>query len=841
MPPQQQNMFQAEARLLDFITPAIDKMASKSKSGFRKLEKSARKAALIIKNVFKDAGKSIADFAKRFGPTAIAIGLTTKAIMLLGQAIEFAKTKAIEFEKTMSKVKAIITGDNVKAFQKLSKEARRLGETTVFSATESGQAFVEMGKLGFKTGEIIASTADVLALAAASSTDLAQASAVVVKTLNQFNLESDQAGRLTDVMASSFINSALDIDKFQESMKFAGLSARLAGLTFEETTAILAIMADNNLDASIAGTSLNQMLIQLVKPGSKANQVFKRFGLESATVIEKMKFLASSGIDVGEVFELLDVRAGRAANVLFENIDVLENMAEGFKDVEGEAQRMADTMLDNVAGAQKILESVSEGLAIALGEAFGSDKRTRIELYTEAIQNATKWVRDHQKEIKKVSALLSGILTTSFTIAIETVGAFANGLDRVNRILDRIRGGVNEAKKQMELFNTAIDDRDSLERLIELRRRFDDIQESGKAVTERTGIFGNIIRTINPELEKINARVKAIAGASFEEAKGQELTLQFLEKRAGAIDKVKIAQDLLNNAQKTVKPTPTPIDLGAPPKEDATLKKARLDAEREIKRLAKEADRVSEEEFTEFMAQTHEGRLQLLENELIEKSVLLKQHGQSTKALEDNITRKIQEENIKRNKSNEELRKKDSDRELRKRREKIATNQMLVGSISNLAQAITTSEKMQQRIALISSIIQGALAIQKAVASAAPPLNLPAIIATSALAAANTATIARQAFVHGGFPHGRNANIRVNERGQEAVLNAGAVRDIGVGNINAMNSGQGLNKSIVNEITYAPTINVTGDTPKDFLDVLREDKEGFSDLIRDVKDRGFLE
>ncbi|MCH7928857.1 MAG: hypothetical protein IID03_12895, partial [Candidatus Dadabacteria bacterium] len=167
----------------------------------------------------------------------------------------------------------------------------------------------------------------------------------------------------------------------------------------------------------------------------------------------------------------------------------------------------------------------------------------------------------------------------------------------------------------------------------------------------------------------------------------------------------------------------------------------------------------------------------------------------------------------------------------------------LISQGSRGLQALTSNEKDAQRIALAASIIQGFLAVQRALANPpGPPVTILSSIATGILAAGNTAVIAAQAFQTGGFPPGANTLIKVNERGQEAVLNAGAVRDIGVGNINAMNSGQGLNKTIVNEITYAPTINVEGEAPRDLIDILREDKEAFAKFFKeDIEERGFFE
>jgi len=55
--------------------------------------------------------------------------------------------------------------------------------------------------------------------------------------------------------------------------------------------------------------------------------------------------------------------------------------------------------------------------------------------------------------------------------------------------------------------------------------------------------------------------------------------------------------------------------------------------------------------------------------------------------------------------------------------------------------------------------------------------------------------IASQKFARGGYPTGRNALATLNDDprgGQEAVLNAGAVKNLGFGQINALNAGRGL-------------------------------------------------
>jgi TP901 family phage tail tape measure protein len=331
---------------------------------------------------------------------SIGAGFVGTALIFnkLRQAIEYITRSTIEFEKTLSKVKAIVE-PTAADFIKLTNKARELGETTAFTASQAGQAFVEMGKLGQKTADIIKNSTAVLDLAALSQSELSAAAETTIKTMNQFNMVSEDSNHLVDVMAKSFTSSALDMNKFSESMKYVGTTASMVGVSVEETTAMLAVMADRGVEASMAGTSLNQAFIQLTNKSSKANKMFEKMGLESASFKEKLLALKESNIDVGEAFGLLDVRAARALNVIMNNIPNVERLTESFENADGAARKMADTMLDNVAGAITILKSAQEGLAIAIGESFGKDKQETIELYTDKIREATRIVKAHEEEI----------------------------------------------------------------------------------------------------------------------------------------------------------------------------------------------------------------------------------------------------------------------------------------------------------------------------------------------------------------------------------------------------------------------------------------------------------
>ena len=410
-----QEVLAVEARLKDFISQnlkTIDNNMKKFSNNAKQQGNKAAQAMTPFEKAIKGAKEGMLNFAKTFGPAALAMAVLSKAIFSVGAAIAFVQEKTIAFEKTMSKIKAILN-PTAKEFKNLSDRAKELGQNTVFSASQAGQAFVEMGKLGFEANQIIGASEGVLNLAAVAQINMAEAATISIETLNQFELSASQSTEIVDVMAKSFSTSALDINKFKESMKFVGPVANAAGLSLTETTAALGTLANQGVNGSIAGTSLRFMLIELINPSSKVNKLLKANGIEAETFSEKLNAIRELGLPAGEMMSLFGRRAAAASNILIRKTKAMDDYTKVLEDANGTGKRMAATMLDNVAGATIILKSAQEGLAIAIGEAFSDEKQKRIEGYTENVKNATKIISLHKDGLN--------ILSKAYTIFVETL------------------------------------------------------------------------------------------------------------------------------------------------------------------------------------------------------------------------------------------------------------------------------------------------------------------------------------------------------------------------------------------------------------------------------------
>jgi len=366
-----------------------------------KVSKAYRRVSNSVQKQNKKIDSSLTSLTKRFGPMIAGLVGVTAGLTAVGKGIRFVTERSRAFESSLSKVKAILKPTQ-KEFRTLSDRAKELGRTTSFSASQAADAFVELGKLGLTANQILAASADVLNLAAAAQTDMAIAATATAEVLAQFGLPATEATRVVDVMAKSFTTSALDMDKFSESMKFVGATASQMGVPLESTTAALAALASQGISGSMAGTALRRVMLDLFDPTSKAGKIIELTANDTRTLSERLEVLQSKNLSTARIKNTFGLLATTSAAILIKGAQNVKKFDDILNDAEGTAKQMADTMLDNVVGATKILESAQEGLALALGESFGKGTQSRITAVTEDISELTVMVERFSERFEKL-------------------------------------------------------------------------------------------------------------------------------------------------------------------------------------------------------------------------------------------------------------------------------------------------------------------------------------------------------------------------------------------------------------------------------------------------------
>ena len=336
----------------------------------------ARKA----ENQTKKVESSLTGLAKKAGGVALAF-FGTQGIV---NAFSSATQTGAEFEQNLKNL-GVISGATGGKLKQLEQSALRLGGSTKFTASQIANLQIEFSKLGFTSDEILQVTEGTLNLSTAFGTDLASTAEIAGSTLRAFGLDASETTRLTDVMATSFSSTALDISKFANSMSFVAPVASVAGFSIEDTTAILGTLANAGVSGSMAGTALRRVFLDLTNSSSRLSKELGG-GIDSVEDLDvALVKLKNSGMPTEEMLKLVDKTAVSAFSILLEGAGSMSQLATEFDNATGSGQRMATEMLDTLDARFAILRSATDDLKIAFFDTFDGALKVSIERITETI------------------------------------------------------------------------------------------------------------------------------------------------------------------------------------------------------------------------------------------------------------------------------------------------------------------------------------------------------------------------------------------------------------------------------------------------------------------------
>lgn len=280
-----------------------------------------------------------------------------------------------DFETSMNRLQAV-SGASTDQLKAMENQAKDLGITTQFSASQAADAMGFLAQAGFDADKIMASMPGTLKLAAASQIDLATAADQVSNVLSGYGLDVDQLGRATDVMVSTTANANTNMTDLAQAFKFVAPVANAAGVDFEEANAALGKMGDAGIQASMAGTSLRGTISRILAPTKKMKDAMAEAGLKFTDANGKLLSLSNivrqlepHANDAGLFMELFGQRAGPAmAALVNQGADSLDTLTAKLKASGGTAEKIADAQMKGFNGAMKELKSAVEGFMLAIAD-----------------------------------------------------------------------------------------------------------------------------------------------------------------------------------------------------------------------------------------------------------------------------------------------------------------------------------------------------------------------------------------------------------------------------------------------------------------------------------------
>lgn len=290
--------------------------------------------------------------------------------------------------------------------------AKQYGVTTT-GVYEVSQLYYQQG---LDTNDVLAMTTETLKMARIANLDYATTTNYMTTALNGFKLGVEDAGRVVDVYSKLASIAATDTAEMAKAMSNTASIAESAGMSFESTSAMLAMMIETTREApENLGTALKTIIARFQEMKANPTEILSLDG-EEASLNKVDKALATIGIslkDTSGQFRDLD-------EVIFE-------LADKWDGLDRNTQRW---IANTVAGSRQ----QSRFLALM------SDSTRLHELYDAAINSEDASLVQYAKTLDSIDGKMNQLSTSfqQFYMSIMNGETIKGILDILIRFVDRL-------------------------------------------------------------------------------------------------------------------------------------------------------------------------------------------------------------------------------------------------------------------------------------------------------------------------------------------------------------------------------------------------------------------
>lgn len=318
---------------------------------------------------------------------------------------------AMEYQNTMETAEEILRktykGNNfMRDFKDMSTEVRRVAKQTKFTAPQAADATRFMAMAGLDIPMIKSSVSPIADVAVIGDNDFGEVADKMTNIQTAFGIKPNKMRHVADAITNTFTHTNTDMMMLAESMQYAAPMAHLAGMNIEDTLAMIGIMGNSGIQASMAGTTLRMMMQNTLNPNKKQAALWKKLGvgtrdsngnlrnmidiLADVKVAAKDKKLPMADV----VSNLFRVTASAGAGALIQNIDQVKELAK------------QNQFVGNVSGeisARK--QNTAKGMWAQMTSAFTEANLKVFEQFQGDIIEMIKAVRDYFSSSEAVENL----------------------------------------------------------------------------------------------------------------------------------------------------------------------------------------------------------------------------------------------------------------------------------------------------------------------------------------------------------------------------------------------------------------------------------------------------
>ncbi|EIH5712275.1 phage tail tape measure protein, partial [Escherichia coli] len=396
---------------------------------------SAQQAKLNAVKQRYQAGKELAGNMASVGAAGVGIAAagTMAGVKLLMPGYEFAQ-KNSELQAVLGVAK-----DSAE-MAALRKQARQLGDNTAASADDAAGAQIIIAKAGGDVDAIQAATPVTLNMALANRRTMEENAALLMGMKSAFQLSNDKVAHIGDVLSMTMNKTAADFDGMSDALTYAAPVAKNAGVSIEETAAMVGALHDAKITGSMAGTGSRAVLSRLQAPTGKAWDALKELGVKTSdskgntrpvfTILKEMQAsFEKNRLGTAQQAEYMKTifgeEASSAAAVLMTAASTgkLDKLTAAFKASDGKTAELVNIMQDNLGGDFKEFQSAYEAVGTDLFDQQEGALRKLTQTATKYVLKLDGWIQKNKSLASTIGLIVGGAL--ALTAVIGAIGLVA--------------------------------------------------------------------------------------------------------------------------------------------------------------------------------------------------------------------------------------------------------------------------------------------------------------------------------------------------------------------------------------------------------------------------------
>ena len=316
---------------------------------------------------------------------------------------------SVGYEQSLAMIQ-MKTGATDKQISALGKTIKGLTRETVYSSGEISNAAIYMAQNGMNVTQIIKNLSAVTGLATAGNIDLARSADIVTSTMNMFTHDTLSAIQVAAIFAKTANTSGASVEGFAQALTNCGPAANQLGIPLTDVATAIAILGNNAIRGSKAGTTLKNIISRLVNPTGEAKKAFDDLNLTQArnkliqgdligSFIEIKKAMKDHNLSADEMVKYEKMLAGAygyqgLGAILDMNETKLRAIQKAMQDGKIDTDAFTESvgkLMETTQGKMYVFAAAVENAMIKFKEQTGTTFNSILEHATEFVDALTNY------------------------------------------------------------------------------------------------------------------------------------------------------------------------------------------------------------------------------------------------------------------------------------------------------------------------------------------------------------------------------------------------------------------------------------------------------------------